>query len=111
MGNIIGTNLEKLRNANRLTQSQVAEYLGIQRSAYANYEAGVREPSLDILEKAASLFGCELSLLFEEDKEVVDNMLVAAFRVDSLSQNDMREVAAFKNVVINYLKMERLLAS
>lgn len=110
MSNVIGTNLEKLRLANRLTQEQVADYLGIKRSAYANYEAGMREPSLDILEKAASLFGCELSLLFEEDSNVVDKMLVAAFRVDNLSKEDMKEIADFKNVVINYLKMERLLA-
>lgn len=110
MGNMIGTNLEKLREANRLTQSQVANYLGIQRSAYANYESSLREPPLEILEKAASLFGCELSLILEEDENVVDNMLVTAFRVDNLSKDDMNEVAAFKNVVINYLKMERLLA-
>lgn len=110
MDNVIGTNMTKLREANGLTQSQVANYLGVQRSAYANYESGLREPSLEILEKAASLFGCELSLLFEKDGNVVDNMLVSAFRVDDLKENDMKEVAAFKNVVINYLKMERLLA-
>lgn len=110
MSNVIGTNLEKLREANRLTQEQVANYLGIKRSAYANYESGMREPPLDILEKAASLFGCELNLLFEEDDNVVDKMVVAAFRVDDLSKEDMKEVADFKNVVINYLKMERLLA-
>lgn len=110
MSNVIGTNLDKLREANRLTQEQVANYLGIKRSAYANYESGMREPPLDILEKAASLFGCELNLLFEEDGNVVDKMLVAAFRVDDLSKEDMKEVADFKNVVINYLKMERLLA-
>ena len=37
-------------------------------------------------------------------------MLVCAFRADNLSVNDMKEVAAFKNIVLNYMKMERLMA-
>ena len=53
--------------------------------------------------------GCELALLFEEDETAVRNMLVCAFRADDLSADDMREVASFKSVVMNYLKMERLL--
>ena len=32
--------LKELREANDLTQEQMSSYLGIGRSAYANYEAG-----------------------------------------------------------------------
>lgn len=106
---IIGRNLKSLRESNGYTQEQVSDYLGIKRSAYANYEAGEREAPLEVLEKAADLFGCELSLLFEEDETAVENMLVCVFRADDLNVDDMREVAAFKSVVMNYLKMERLL--
>ncbi len=87
----------------------MAEYLGVGRSAYANYEAGERETPLEVLQKSADLFGCELALLFEEDETAVRNMLVCAFRADDLSTDDMREVASFKSVVMNYLKMERLM--
>ena len=80
---IIGRNLKSLREANGYTQEQLSDYLAIKRSAYANYEAGEREVPLLALEKAADLFGCELSLLFEEDETAVANMLVCAFRVDS----------------------------
>lgn len=107
---IIGRNLKSLREANGYTQEQLSDYLGIRRSAYANYEAGDREAPLEVLEKAADLFGCELSLLFEEDETAVANMLVCAFRADDLNVEDMREVAAFKSIVMNYLKMERMLA-
>ena len=106
---IIGRNMKALREANGYTQEQVSDYLGIKRSAYANYEAGERESPLEVLQKAADLFGCELSLLFEKDETAVHNMLVCAFRADDLSPDDMREVATFKSVVLNYLKMERLL--
>lgn len=110
MNSIIGRNLKSLREANKFTQEKVAEYLGIGRSAYANYEAGDREAPIEVLESACNLFGCELNMLFSEDESALQGMLVCAFRADGLSEQDMQEVAAFKNVVMNYMKMQRLLA-
>ena len=107
---VVGRNLKALREANGYTQEQVANFLGIGRSAYANYEAGERETPMEVMERACELLGCELALLFDEDEQAVKNMLVCAFRADNLSVNDMKEVAAFKNIVLNYMKMERLMA-
>lgn len=107
---VVGRNLKALREANGYTQEQVANFLSIGRSAYANYEAGERETPMEVMERASELFGCELALLFDEDEQAVKNMLVCAFRADNLSVNDMKEVAAFKNIVLNYMKMERLMA-
>lgn len=107
---IVGRNLKALREANCYTQEQVASYLGIQRSAYANYESGEREAPIDILSKASELMGCELGLLFDEDQNAVKDMLICAFRAENLCENDLNEVAAFKNIVLNYIKMKRLLA-
>ena len=109
MNAVIGRNLKTLREANGYTQADVAAFLGIKRSAYANYESGDREAPLEVLENVSALFGCELPLLFEEDKVALQDVLTCAFRADNLDPNDMREVADFKNVVLNYLKMERLL--
>jgi transcriptional regulator with XRE-family HTH domain len=110
MKKTIGRNLKILRENSGFTQEKVAEYLNVNRSAYANYEAGEREMPLDILEKAAALFGCELALFYEEDPELVQTELFCAFRANNLSDSDMHEVSAFKNIVLHYLKMERLLA-
>lgn len=107
---VVGRNLKALREANGYTQEQVANFLDIGRSAYANYEAGERETPMETMERASELFGCELALLFDEDEQAVKNMLVCAFRADNLKVNDMKEVAAFKNIVLNYMKMERLMA-
>lgn len=109
MDTIVGRNLKALREANKYTQEKVSEFLGIRRSAYANYEAGEREAPLEVLEKACQLFGCELNVLFSEDESVIHGMIVCAFRAEDVTTQDMVEVAAFKNVVLNYIKMQRQL--
>ena len=109
MDKIIGQNLCKLRKANGFTQEQVANYLKINRSTYSNYELGDREMPLDLLEKSADLFGCDLSLLFEDNESVVDEMMVCSFRIDDLTPDDMEQIATFKSIVKNYMKMTQLL--
>lgn len=109
MKEVIGSNLKALRERTGDTMEQVARMVGIERSAYANYESGMREMPLRILEKTADYFGVELAMLFEKDNRAVENMLLTAFRVDDLDDNDVREVMHFKRVVKNYLKMEKLL--
>ncbi|MGL5785656.1 MAG: helix-turn-helix domain-containing protein [Bacteroidales bacterium] len=111
MNKIIAQNLKALRNYNRFTQDQVAAFLGLNnRSTYSNYESGDREAPLDVLEKCADLYGCDLSLLFEENEVSTREMLVCAFRVDGIEPSDMQEIAAFKNIVKSYMKLNTLLA-
>ena len=59
---MIGRNLKILREANGFTQQQMASFLGVNRSTYANYEVSARETPLDILEKAADILGADLSV-------------------------------------------------
>ena len=108
MNEIIGRNIRELRKANKFTQNDIANFLGIERSAYANYEAGKRNFPLLLLEKTADLLGCELCVLFEKDINSLKNVLTCAFRIDNLGTQDMEQVAKFKNIVINYLKMKRI---
>ena len=107
--NIISKNIRSMREASGFTQEQVAQFLGIGRSAYSNYETGDRELPLEVMERLADLYGCDMYFLYEEDADVVKNMLTTAFRVDNLSADDMKQIARFKAVVKNYLKMDMLL--
>ena len=47
--------LTALRTGSSLTQTQMAELLGISRSTYANYEVGKRTPDLKMLIKIADV--------------------------------------------------------
>ena len=107
MKSIIGKNLKIFRNASGYTEQMLADLLGIQRSAYANYEAGTREMPLPQLEKVADLFGCELSSLLEENAREED-ILLSAFRAIDLLPSDLEQIANFKGMVKSYLKMKRL---
>ena len=48
--------LRQLRIENNLSQSEVANKLGLTRNAIGNYETGIREPSIEILKKICDLF-------------------------------------------------------
>lgn len=50
-------NLKILRQRKKMSQAQVALYLGCERSTYAKYESGASEPSFDVLQRLSQLFG------------------------------------------------------
>lgn len=58
-------NLKNYRLANDYTQQQVADVLGIDRTAYANYELGHTSPNIENLCKLARIFGVTLNDLVD----------------------------------------------
>ena len=61
--------IKALREDRDLTQQAVAEYLQITRSAYSNYENGIREFPLEVLKKLADLSDTSLDYLMERPDE------------------------------------------
>ncbi|GAO29750.1 hypothetical protein JCM15548_11972 [Geofilum rubicundum JCM 15548] len=59
------------------------------------------------MNKLADLFGVELSDLLEEDDDLQKMNLAFAFR-SANSESDLDNIAFFKRVVLNYLKMQRI---
>lgn len=106
---IIARNIKSMREASNFTQENIASFLGISRSAYSNYETADRELPLSHMEKLADLYGCDAYLMYEEDLDVVQNMLTTAFRIENVSSQDMEQIAAFKRVVKNSLMMDSML--
>ncbi|GHT50082.1 hypothetical protein AGMMS49982_04720 [Bacteroidia bacterium] len=105
MEQIIGNNLHLLRGKFDYTQDEVANYLAIDRGAYANYECGSREMPYGLMMRACELYGLSLPDLLEEDTAKLENELICCFRTDNLGAKDVKEIARFKNIIRNYLNI------
>jgi transcriptional regulator with XRE-family HTH domain len=63
---ILSERLRKLRLKHKLTQKQVADYLGISESGYGYYEQGRNEPSLKALKLLATKYNVSVAYLTGE---------------------------------------------
>ena len=63
---ILQDRLKELRKAHKLTQANVADFLGISESAYGYYEQGRNEPSLSSIKKLAEKYNVSTSYLLGE---------------------------------------------
>ena len=65
--------LKQLREAKKLTKTQVANYVGVSRSVISAYENDMRYPSYEILIRLSTLFGVSTDyLLGIEDRRYLD---------------------------------------
>lgn len=55
-GGFVGTRLKQARNLKGISQSGAAKYFGITKVGYQNYEAGRRNPSIEMLPRLAKFF-------------------------------------------------------
>ena len=60
-------NIKNFRKNKRYTQQQIAEKIGISRQAYANYEAGTREPDIETIKRIANFYSVSVAYLFGEE--------------------------------------------
>ena len=100
--------LKVFRERNNFSQEAVASFLGIKRELLSYYENDSRKPSVEVLEKLADLYGVELADFFETDKDHINTNVAFAFRATEVNDTDMKELAQFRKVVKNYLKIVEL---
>ena len=60
---MLGENLKSARKQKGLTQNQLAELIGVQRSVISKYESGLIEPSIAQIERIADALGVPLENL------------------------------------------------
>jgi transcriptional regulator with XRE-family HTH domain len=63
-------NLASIRKELHFTQQEIADYLGISRQAYSNYESGKREPDYETLLKLGEYFNCSIDYLLGSSRSV-----------------------------------------
>jgi len=57
--------LKQLREEKRLSQKDIADYLGITRQAVASYELAKREPDYEVLKKLADYFDVSMTIAWK----------------------------------------------
>lgn len=104
----IGKNIRLFRDRLNINQSELAGYCGIQREVLSYYENGNREVSLLHLEKLSEFMDVDMEVFLEENPSNIQPDLALAFRADELTTSDREQIAYFKRVVKNYLKMKTI---
>lgn len=69
MANII-TNLKELRKAQKISQQELAEMIGVRRETIVHLENNRYNPSLEMALKIAEIFNCPVEEIFQLNKEV-----------------------------------------
>lgn len=102
-----GENLKKLRISKDMTQLEVAELIGVSKSAISMYENSQREPSFEILESIADHFNVPLSSLISEEDAALFSAssisTIAAHAIDDLTEEEQLELIDYAK----YLKSKR----
>lgn len=62
----VGTRIKERRKYLNMTQSQLAERLGITKGAVANYERGLSSPKAEILYGLFELLKCDANYIFQD---------------------------------------------
>ena len=60
-----GLRLRELREKKRLSQQQLADWLGLTRSSISNYENNTQTPPADTLVRLADIYGVSVDYLLE----------------------------------------------
>ncbi|MCD7872383.1 MAG: helix-turn-helix domain-containing protein [Clostridiales bacterium] len=92
-------NIKNLRNRRNLSQSEVANALGVSLRAYQNYEYGQREPNIEIINKLADFYGVTTDYLLGRETgeaEPID-LLSTEFNMSALE----------KKIIDNYLSLPK----
>jgi len=106
-GELVAKRFNELREKSGFTQSQVAKYLQVDQSYISKCEKNERKFSIDILQKAANLFGCPIDYFTNEKSSY--SPLPIALRADSVEVEDLETIAAVNKIALNLRYMEELL--
>ena len=97
--NILGIKLRRCRKNCNLSQQQVADTLGINRTTYTYYESGRFEPSLTTISKLAQIFCVDVSQLLPSEapeSPLSDTTQEIINPIYSLTKDEQNLILAFR---------------
>lgn len=99
--------LKELRKNSKLTQEQMAQYLGVDQSMVTKLENGTRVLNVSLIEKISSLFCCTEDYLFGRSDEYIP--MNFAFRANSILAEDLESIAAVNRLARNIRYMNKMI--
>ncbi|UTA66576.1 helix-turn-helix domain-containing protein [Emticicia sp. 21SJ11W-3] len=106
LNSIIGDNIRRFREQFGLSQEKLAEYLSVSHAVISYYETGKRSIPTEVISKVSALFGIDGYDLYEEDSANQQANIAFAFRASYLTDEDVKQIANFREIVRNYLHMK-----
>ena len=93
-----------LRRANKLTQEQFAEKVGLDRRTIARAEDGKHRPSAETMEIIANTFSVPISYFFDFSRYKPDVSKTALIyeinaRLNVMSKNNLQKVKSFIDII------------
>jgi len=98
--------LKELRVNQGLSQTNLADRLGISKSAVSMYEQGRREPDFDVLRQIADIFHVEIDYLLGRSSapETFEPVTIAAhLDTSDLTEDELDDVARY----IEFIRSKR----
>jgi transcriptional regulator with XRE-family HTH domain len=115
----LGRNLSRIRKERRLTQQQLAEFLGVQQRVISRWETGVAKPHLNHLVQLAEVLEVSLdSLVLGEEAEASGQSFEIRNRrlkelcrqVDELDQADQEVICTVMDSLIRKERMRQVVS-
>ena len=106
----LGQKITKIRKEKKLSQVDVASYVGVSRDAISKYERDDIVPSVENANKIAQILGVSLDYLMSEDDnlEVVDiDMLNRMKEIQRLNEDDKSTVIKIIDAFIRDTKTKK----
>lgn len=103
----VGDKIQRLREESKISQKQIALYLGVDQSMISKIESNERNASVEMLDKLSVLFGCS-SDNFESD-DACEPQLQFAFRASEVYPGDFEAISAIHRIALNLREMKQML--
>lgn len=94
--------IKKYRKSAGLTQQQVADAIGVKRSAYAYYEVGKSVPKLNALKKLALIYKTTVDGLIDNTEPIKNNLHANCDPVNEFAKNSGWEFNDGINMLSEY---------
>lgn len=111
---MINQRLKELRQVNNLTQSELAERVGLSYIQIGRYEKGKSSPSSDILQKLAEVLNTSTDFIMNGKSEQVeaqlsDKELIKQFKeVENMNSDDKNLIKTLIDAFITKKKIQQL---